>query len=87
VEAIDNGGRISNLSLPLSVVLRHEFRPSLVGGIGVVTGPGTAIDAKGAHKVQVTAIPYFAWANRGKGEMAVWVPYEARAGRGATVER
>jgi len=87
VEAIDNGGRISNLSLPLSVVLRHEFRPSLLGGIGVVTGPGRAIDAKGARKVQVTAIPYFAWANRGKGEMAVWLPYEARTGRSATAER
>jgi uncharacterized protein len=75
VEAADNDGRVSNLVLPLSVVLQHEFRPSLLGGIGVVTGPGTAVDDRGARKVQVTAIPYYAWANRGKGEMAVWVPY------------
>jgi DUF1680 family protein len=75
VEAIDNGGRVSNLVLPLSVVLQHEFRPSLLGGVGVVTGPGFATDAGGTRKVQVTAIPYFAWANRGKGEMAVWLPY------------
>jgi DUF1680 family protein len=75
VEAADNNGRVSNLVLPLSVVLQHEFRPSLLGGIGVVTGPGTAVDDRGAHKVQVMAIPYFAWANRGKGEMAVWLPY------------
>ncbi len=77
IEAIDNNGRVSDLSLPLSVVLKHEFRPSLLGGIGVVTGPGIATDARGPHKVQVTAIPYFAWANRGKGEMAVWLPYGA----------
>ena len=75
VEAIDNGGRVSNLVLPLSIVLQHEFRPSLLGGVGVVTGPGFATDAGGPHKVQVTAIPYFAWANRGKGEMAVWLPH------------
>ena len=78
VEAVDNDGRVSNLVLPLSIVLRHEVRPSLLGGIGVVTGPGMAVDASGTRKVQVTAIPYFAWANRGKGEMAVWVPYEMR---------
>jgi uncharacterized protein len=24
----------------------------------------------------LTAIPYFAWANRGKTEMIVWLPYE-----------
>jgi hypothetical protein len=82
VEAVDNNGRVSNLALPLSVVLTHELRPSLLGGIGVVTGPGLAADAAGAHKVQVTAIPYFAWENRGKGEMAVWLPYDvAKIGR------
>ena len=76
VEAIDNHGRATNLTVPLSVVLTHEFRPSLLGGLGVVTGPGIATDATGTHKVRVTAVPYFAWANRGKGEMEVWVPFQ-----------
>ena len=30
--------------------------------------------------VEMTAIPYFAWANRGKGEMIVWLPYENKPG-------
>jgi hypothetical protein len=30
---------------------------------------------------QVTAIPYYAWANRGPAEMEVWIPYEASAAR------
>jgi len=79
VEAVDNAGRVSTLALPLSVVLTHEFRPDLLGGVGVVTGPGLATNGPGAapRHVQVTAVPYFAWANRGKGEMAVWLPYEA----------
>jgi DUF1680 family protein len=29
--------------------------------------------------VPLTAIPYYAWANRGKGEMAVWLPRTADA--------
>jgi len=27
------------------------------------------------------AIPYYAWAHRGPGEMAVWLPYESSAAR------
>ncbi len=77
VEAVDNNGRVADLVLPLSVVLKHEFRPSLLGGVGVITGPAMAVDADGRSRtVQMTAVPYFAWANRGKGEMAVWIPYE-----------
>ncbi len=81
VEAIDNEGHVSSLVLPLSMVLRHELRPSLLGGIGVVTGPAVAVDGGGAREVQLTAIPYFAWENRGKGEMAVWLPYETGRGK------
>jgi DUF1680 family protein len=77
LEAVDNNGRTSNLVLPLHVILKHEFRPEMLGGIGVITGPGLALMEEGENprKVQVTAIPYFAWANRYKGEMDVWVPY------------
>ena len=63
LEAVDNGGKTSGLSLPLGAALAHSFKPDLLGGIDVVTGPS------------VTAIPYFAWANRGRGEMTVWIPY------------
>ena len=30
---------------------------------------------------QVKAVPYYAWNNRGAGEMEVWIPYEASAAR------
>ena len=30
---------------------------------------------------QITAIPYYAWANRGPSEMTVWIPYKASASR------
>jgi DUF1680 family protein len=63
VEAIDNGGTVSNMTLPQDATLTAAFDPSLLGGVTVIRGNG------------ITAIPYFAWNNRGKGEMEVWIPY------------
>jgi uncharacterized protein len=63
IEAADNGGKVSNVRLPLDAPLTSQFRSDLLGGVHVVRG------------LNVIAIPYFAWANRGPGEMAVWVPY------------
>jgi DUF1680 family protein len=81
VEAADNNDHAGNIVLPLSVVLKQESRPALLGGVRVVTGPGMAMGKGGAVRpVQVTAVPYFAWANRGRGEMVVWLPYENRPG-------
>lgn len=62
LEAVDNGGRVAGVQLPLSMPLHAEFRADLLGGVEVVTGGG------------ITAVPYYAWNNRGKGEMAVWLP-------------
>jgi DUF1680 family protein len=62
VEAIDNGGSLKDLRVPLDAALGQELRKNLLGGVVVVTGQG------------VVAVPYFAWANRGKSEMAVWLP-------------
>lgn len=63
LEAVDNGGATSNATLPLDAVLNHSFKTDLLGGVEVITGPS------------VTAIPYYAWANRGRGEMSVWIKY------------
>ncbi len=63
VEAVDNGGHVAGLVLPLDAGLTHELRPDLLGGVDVITGK------------TVVAVPYYAWNNRGKGEMAVWIPY------------
>jgi DUF1680 family protein len=31
--------------------------------------------------IEVTAIPYYAWAHRSKNEMAVWLPESAEVGK------
>jgi len=71
-EGVDNGGAVEGLVLPLDAPLDHEWRADLLGGVEVVTG--TAVET-GKPK-PFTAVPYYAWANRGPGEMAVWVRYE-----------
>ena len=38
-----------------------------------------------AQPHQLVAIPYFAWANRGMGEMEVWLPREAGRARVAPI--
>jgi DUF1680 family protein len=70
IEGIDNGGRALDVALPLDAPLKSEFRGGLLNGLEVVTAQA------GARTI--TAIPYFAWANRGKGEMAVWIPTGSR---------
>ncbi len=72
------GGRVRNLVLPADAKLGSEFRPGLLGGVQVVTGTATSLayDRTGkvvATRQPFTAIPYYAWANRGSGEMAVWL--------------
>ncbi|MDP4149404.1 MAG: glycoside hydrolase family 127 protein [Bacteroidota bacterium] len=59
-----------------------ENRPELLGGVTVLKGTGAMIDDKVIQEgsrilyreIPVTLIPYYAWANRGKGEMTVWFP-------------
>lgn len=72
-EAVDNGGHVSNLVLPLDADLRHEFRPALLGGVEVITGKATATSQSGDNQQDFVAIPYYAWSNRGRGEMMVWL--------------
>jgi len=85
LEAADNGGRVLNLSLPDRTEFKTHVRPDFLKGIVAISGLALAsIPAeKGQTSVskeqEITAIPYFAWSNRGPGEMAVWLPRTGRA--------
>ncbi len=87
VEWPDNpGGHVRNLVLPDSASLKAEFRPALLNGVTVIAGKafGLAFDARGRvvrTPQPFTAIPYYAWANRGRGEMLVWIPHVESAAR------
>ena len=64
VEGADNG-RLADLQLPDNAALTVEHQPDLLGGVTVIRGEGER---------PFLAIPYYAWANRGVSEMAVWLP-------------
>ena len=72
-------GQVRNLMLPDSERLTAEFKPGLLKGVTVVKGNAVAFayDAQGKvekTEQEFTAIPYYAWANRGRGPMMVWFP-------------
>lgn len=75
----DNGGRSLNLVVPEGAAFTSEFREDLLDGIQVIKGGIQAAQRTGEGggvtlaPHELTAIPYYAWANRGMGEMAVWM--------------
>lgn len=74
----DNDGRTSNLILPAT--FRPEERKDLLNGVVVLKGEGKSVNVDVQQQQvnttprQITLIPYYAWANRGEGEMNVWFP-------------
>jgi DUF1680 family protein len=79
VESPDVPGRaVSNLVLPDDATLSSTFRNDLLGGVEVIVGALQRIrnaseQIRIADGLGFTAIPYYAWAHRGPGEMAVWL--------------
>lgn len=76
---------VRNLVLNDSQRFKADFEPALLNGVEVIHGEATAYryrqDGALAHsKEAFTAIPYYAWANRGPGQMEVWI---ARSQTGA----
>jgi hypothetical protein len=69
---------VRNIVLPDSARLTSEFRADLLNGVQIVKGRavGLAYDANGAvtrSEQDLVAIPYSTWANRGRGQMIVWL--------------
>jgi len=76
VESIDNGGRVRNLSLPDDAKLTTEFRGGLLGGVVAIHAAALSslAGADAPRPAELTAIPYYANANRGPVSMRVWLP-------------
>ncbi|MHC4346093.1 MAG: glycoside hydrolase family 127 protein, partial [Planctomycetota bacterium] len=77
-EAVDNGGQVAHIVLNNDAELHTEYRQGLLGGASIITGKVLGVINGGKSRitdmVDFTAIPYYAWAHRGGGEMAVWLP-------------
>lgn len=70
----DNGGTVSDFEIPRRAVFTPEYEGDLLRGVTVLKGE--VMRQGQAGKVEMTAIPYCDWANRGEGEMRVWFPIE-----------
>jgi DUF1680 family protein len=84
LEGLDQpGGWVFDLLLPDTAAIRNEFREGVVGGVTVLRGMAwRSRQEKGAvvrDPVEFTAIPYYAWAHRGRAQMTVWAARENAA--------
>ena len=71
-------GQVRNLILPANQSFNAAFEPSLLNGVETISGKSMAVSRNVDGTIVKTeqpfkAIPYYAWANRGKGEMTVWM--------------
>ena len=75
----DNNGRASNIIIPGNTNFTTAFEPALLNGVTVLRSAVPAViinnnESISTVKQSFMAIPYYSWANRGKGEMMVWFP-------------
>jgi DUF1680 family protein len=82
-EWVDNNSRTSNLIIPPNTIFTSEFNPSILNGVMTLKGQVPVViitnnDNISTQKQSFTAIPYYSWANRGKGEMTVWFPTQVK---------
>jgi uncharacterized protein len=94
LEGVDHAGipldRITIDPLEVSNEFQVVRDEALLGGLSLLRGKGTMIDESGwenvlyrnqgpsSKRIDITAIPYYAWENRAAGEMRVWL--RARGG-------
>lgn len=85
IEEADNGNNLSAISIDLASEWSIEYDDALFSGTVVIEGKGKRIDEREwenqlykpfkyiEREINIKAIPYFLWGNRGEGEMMVWI--------------
>ena len=79
--------RVIHAVLPNASAITTAFEPDLLGGVQTLSFDALLAErpeADGALRLvpqRMKAIPYYAWANRGRDFMTVWLPVDERAAR------
>jgi len=85
LEEADNGSNLNAIGLPEESDLETAFDKNFLGGVVTIHGEALRCDPAAwgrtlyetqevpTSPMKLTAIPYYAWANRGVGEMLVWM--------------
>ena len=89
IEEADNGFDLHAISMPADQAFEYHFSPDLLNGVGTITAEAFREIETGwddnelysDHDTQkvpsrIRFVPYYAWNNRGTGEMTVWVREE-----------
>ncbi len=85
VEQTDNNGNALNILMPDNAGMKTSFDPDLLNGIVTISASlpvlqagsdGLSVQSKAQN---ITAIPYYSWANRGGTQMQVWLPRRVEA--------
>jgi DUF1680 family protein len=84
---LPRGVRLIDVTIPPNIDLVSRFDGHLLNGVVVIEGKALArppgdwngqlyreFEAKPSKAFNVRFIPYYAWGNRGKSEMSVWLP-------------
>lgn len=88
LESADNGHAVQRMAVTARTAFQSEYRPDLLNGVTVVTGSARILNAPvwedslyarmrdlpETTPARLTAIPYYANANRGRVNMTVWLP-------------
>ena len=84
LEEADNTAPPHRIALPRTGSLVAQLEADLLGGIATIGGPAVieaaadgaplyGDDPPALQPGRITAVPYYAWANRQQGQMAVWI--------------
>ena len=73
-EWVDNDMNVLQLVIPDETDFSSEYQQDLLNGVVVIKGE--VLDKSG-EKGELIAIPYYGWAHRGPGKMAVWLSRES----------
>jgi len=70
--------QVLNLILDKSAPLKSEYHPEILGGVVLLKAQAVKSEKGNDGRTKMaaidfTAIPYYSWANRGPGEMEVWI--------------
>ena len=61
---------LTSIELPRTAEMTARHQADLLGGVTLLEG---FAETDGKRPAKITAIPYFAWQNRKKGAMTVWI--------------
>ena len=79
----DNNGSVSTIVLPAMAAFTTKYEPALLNGVVILKSEINKVEVAdnkvSTSKQAFAAIPYYAWANRGKGEMMLWFPEQVKS--------